>query len=150
MLAAGHTGAGLYDGVQELSVGHLAALRAERAEALRTRLRAAGDLAQGAPRASLGEYPVLRGADFAAEVDAHPPFGRFQLELAPFIRTALTTAAVPRPTPIAWTRADLDAEARLGARALRRTGLGSRGRSSDCLEGGLLTPGTLAVSDALE
>jgi phenylacetate-CoA ligase len=119
------------------------------AAALLRRL-AAADGPYGPPRASLAAYPVLTGADFAAEVEAHPPFGRYQLAAEPFIRTALTTSAVPRPTPTAWTRADLDTEAELGARALRRTGLGPRTRSSDCLEGGLVTPGTLAVSDALD
>lgn|SRR5262245_52836767 len=98
----------------------------------------------------LADCPILSAADFAAEVEAHPPFGRFQLDPEPFIRAGLASAGLPRPTPIAWTRADLDSEAELGARALRRAGLAARARSSDCLEGGLVAPGTLAISDALD
>jgi phenylacetate-coenzyme A ligase PaaK-like adenylate-forming protein len=94
--------------------------------------------------------PVLAGADLAAEVEAHPPFGRFGVAADDLIRAALATAAVSRPTPIAWSRADLDREAALGARMLRRAGLAPRGRSSDTLEGGLVAPGTLAVTDALD
>lgn len=94
--------------------------------------------------------PLLRGAELAAEVEAHPPFGRFGVAADDLIRAGLATAALPRPTPIAWTRADLDREAALGARCLRRAGLGPRGRSSDTLDGGLVAPGTLAVSDALD
>jgi len=100
--------------------------------------------------AALGDFAPLTGAELADEVEQHPPFGRLQLEPAALIRAGLTTAAVPRPTPIAWTRADLDVDARLGARALARTGLAGRGRSSDCLDGGLVAPGTLAVADALD
>lgn len=100
--------------------------------------------------ATLQDLAPLTGAELADEVERHPPFGRLQLEPEPLIRAGLSTAAVPRPTPIAWTRADLDLDAQLGARALHRTGLGVRGRSSDCLEGGLVTPGTLAVADALD
>ncbi len=99
---------------------------------------------------ALGEVAPLTGAELADEVEQHPPFGRLQLEPAPLIRAGLTTAAVPRPTPIAWTRADLDLDAQLGARAFARAGLGARGRSSDCLDGGLVTPGTLAIADALD
>jgi phenylacetate-CoA ligase len=136
--------------LQALPAAALAALRAERLSALLTRAGAAiasryrdlGDV--------LDALPILTAADLAAEVDAHPPFGRMQLDAAPFIRAALAAGALPRPTPIAWTRADLDAEALLGARALRRSGLGARGRSSDTLDGGLVAPGTLAVSDALD
>lgn len=150
MLASDAQPAQLEPAVQALPAGRLAALRAEWAAALMARVGARPDTFYDGPRRELAEYAILTGAALAAEVEGHPPFGRFQLEPASFIRTALTTAAVPRPTPIAWTRGDLDAEARLGARALRRTGLAGRGRSSDCLEGGLVTPGTLAVSDALD
>lgn len=94
--------------------------------------------------------PVLTGAAFAAEVAAHPPFGRYGVVAEDLIRTGLATAALPTPTPIAWTRADLDREAALGARCLRRAGLPPRGRSSDTLDGGLVAPGTLAVTDALD
>jgi phenylacetate-CoA ligase len=118
--------------------------------ALLERLAGAPHSYYGAGRGALAAYPPLSGADVAAEVEAHPPFGRFQLHPEPLIRAGLATAALPRPTPTAWTRADLDAEAQLGARALRRAGLVARGRSSDCLEGGLVTPGTLAVTDALD
>jgi phenylacetate-CoA ligase len=123
---------------------------AEALAALLDRLAAAPRSRYGAGRGELAAYAPLSGGDFAAEVETHPPFGRFQLQPEPLIRAGLASAAVPRPTPIAWTRADLDAEAQLGARALRRTGLAGRGRSSDCLEGGLVTPGTLAITDALD
>jgi phenylacetate-CoA ligase len=123
---------------------------AEALAALLDRLAGAPQSRYGAGRRELAEYAPLSGAELADEVEAHPPFGRFQLHPEPLIRAGLASAAVPRPTPIAWTRADLDAEAQLGARALRRAGLTARGRSSDCLEGGLVTPGTLAITDALD
>lgn len=94
--------------------------------------------------------PVLSGAAFSAEVEAHPPFGRFGVAAEDLIRAGLATAGLPRPTPVAWTRADLDREAALGAAMLRRAGLGRRSRTSDTLDGGLVTPGTLAVADALD
>lgn len=118
--------------------------------ALLARVRTAGARSRYRAADTLTDVAPLTGAALADEVERHPPFGRFQLEPEPLIRAALATAAVPRPTPIAWTRADLDREAALGARALRRVGLGPRGRSSDCLAGGLVTPGTLAVADALD
>src|SRR5512143_3039407 len=114
------------------------------AAALLARLRA------GATPSEWSRVPVLRGADLAAEVEAHPPFGRYGVVRDDLIRAGLATAALPRPTPIAWSRADLDREAALGARMLRRAGLAPRGRSSDTLEGGLVAPGTLAVTDALD
>lgn len=120
------------------------------AASLLERLAQAPHSRYGARRAALGDYPVLSGDDLAAEVEAHPPFGRLQLAPQALIRAGLATAALPRPTPIAWTRADLDAEAELGARMLRRAGLAARARTSDCLEGGLITPGTLAITDALD
>src|SRR5215470_11839835 len=83
--------------------------------------------------AALDDFAPFSGAELADEVEQHPPFGRLQLDPVPLIRAGLTTAAVPRPTPIAWTRADPDLDARLGARTLARTGLAARGRSSDCL-----------------
>lgn len=112
------------------------------AEALRARL------AQGA--AALHDLPVLDGATFTAAVESAPPFGAFGLTQEDLIRAGLTTAAVPRPTPIAWSRADLDREAARGARVLARAGLAARRRTSDTLDGGLVAPGTLAVSDALD
>lgn len=136
--------------LQSLSGPELARLRDERLTALLERARAVTVSHDAEARGRLAAHPVLSGDAFAAAVDAHPPFGRFQLELAPLIRAGLATAGVPRPTPIAWTRADLDREAQLGARALRRVGLAPRMRSSDCLDGGLVTPGTLAVTDALD
>jgi len=152
MLAAGDKDAAALHGpnVQALSAEDLSALRAQRRDALLARLAATPDSRYGRGPHRLEALPPLSGADFAAEVEAHPPFGRIRLVPDPLIRAGLATAAVPRPTPIAWTRADLDAEAQLGARALRRAGLATRGRSSDCLDGGLVTPGTLAVSDALD
>lgn len=150
MLASQQSLPQLYEAeVQTLAVDRLAALRDERLSALLTRLRAATG-SRYAATAPLATQPPLTGADFAAEVEAHPPFGRFQLEPAPLIRAGLATAALPRPTPIAWSRRDLDDEARLGARALRRAGLAPRARSSDCLDGGLVSPGTLAITDALD
>jgi phenylacetate-CoA ligase len=150
MLAAANKNAGaLHDlAVQALSPTALAERREALLSALRARIGHAGFYARRAD--VFTAQRVMTGADFAVEVEAHPPFGRFQLEPAPLIRAGLATAGVPRPTPIAWTRADLDAEAQLGARALRRAGLGPRGRSSDCLDGGLVTPGTLAIADALD
>ncbi|MDX2170843.1 MAG: hypothetical protein SF182_27495 [Deltaproteobacteria bacterium] len=112
------------------------------AAALRERLR--GDAA------GLSDLPVLSGEAFAEAVAEQPPFGRFGLAAEDLIRAGLTTAAVPRPTPIAWSRADLDREAELGARLLRRAGLAARTRTSDTLDGGLVAPGTLAVTDALD
>ncbi|MBX3025905.1 hypothetical protein KF840_13440 [bacterium] len=107
-------------------------------------------LRAGSPPPEWSRVPVLRGADIAAEVEAHPPFGRYGVVADDLIRAGLATAALPTPTPIAWSRADLDREAALGARMLRRAGLAPRGRSSDTLEGGLVAPGTLAVTDALD
>ncbi len=151
MLAAPNKNAtALYDqSVQGLAPEILAERRAAGLRALVDRVRAA----RGGYHATEQPFevrPALSGADFATEVQAHPPFGRFQLEPTAFIRAGLATAGVPRPTPIAWTRADLDAEARLGARALRRAGVAPRTRTSDCFEGGLVTPGTLAITDALD
>jgi phenylacetate-CoA ligase len=152
MLAAGDKDATARhgDSVQALSADALRALRAQRLDALLARLAAAPDSRYGGAAHHIGAHRPLTGADFAAEVEAHPPFGRFRLCRDPLIRAGLATAGVPRPTPIAWTRADLDGEAQLGARALRRGGLAPRTRSSDCLDGGLVAPGTLAVSDALD
>ena len=118
--------------------------------ALLQRLAQAPQSRYGAGRAALDDYAPLSGAALADEVEAHPPFGRLQLAPEPLIRAGLTAVAVPRPTPIAWSRADLDAEAQVGTRMLRRAGLAARGRTSDCLEGGLVVPGTLAISDALD
>lgn len=136
--------------LQALAADELAALRAERLAALLDRVRNASASRYSGAGGTLSAHPLLSGADLAAEAEAHPPFGRVQLRLETLIRAGLATAAVPRPTPIAWTRADLDAEAQLGARALRRAGLAARRRSSDCLDGGLVTPGTLAITDALD
>lgn len=151
MLAAPNKNATvLYDhSVQGLAPEALAERRAASLRALLDRARA-GRSGFYATEQRFEARPALSGADFAAEVEAHPPFGRFQLEPAPFIRAGLATAGLPHPTPIAWTRADLDAEAQLGARALRRAGIAPRTRTSDCLDGGLVTPGTLAISDALD
>lgn len=115
------------------------------AAALLARLRAGG----GAPP-EWTQVPLCDGAAFAAAVEATPPFGRFGTRDDDLIRTGLATAALPRPTPIAWSRADLDREAALGARLLRRAGLAPRTRTSDTLDGGLVAPGTLAVTDALD
>jgi len=112
------------------------------AAALRERLRGGAE--------GLAGLPILSGEAFAEAVEAQPPFGRFALAGEDLIRAGLTTAAVPRPTPIAWSRADLDREAALGARLLGRAGLRARSRTSDTLEGGMVAPGTLAVSDALD
>jgi phenylacetate-CoA ligase len=153
LAAADKDAAALYEpAVQALAGNALAALRSQRLAALLERIGGSTSryaTAGAAPTALTGFAP-LSGAELAAEVDAHPPFGRLQLQREPFIRAGLATAALPRPAPIAWTRADLDAEARWGARALRRVGLDRRMRSSDCLDGGLVTPGTLAISDALD
>src|SRR5215813_7156982 len=123
----------LYDpALQALSPDALAALRTERLAALLARARAATASCYAGIGGTLAGVPILTAADLADEVDAHPPFGRFQLDAAPLIRAALA------------------ADARLGARALRRSGLAARGRSSDTLDGGLVAPGTLAISDALD
>ena len=114
------------------------------AAALLARLRA------GAAPSEWSSLPLLGGAAVAAEVEAHPPFGRYGVAADDLIRAGLATAALPKPTPIAWSRADLDREAALGARMLRRAGLAPRGRSADTLDGGLVAPGTLAVTDALD
>jgi len=105
--------------------------------------------AAGAAPPEWARVAVLSGAAFATAVAAQPPFGVFGVDGDDLIRAGLATAALPRPTPIAWSRADLDREAAHGARLLRRAGLAPRGRSSDTLEGGLVAPGTLAVADAL-
>lgn len=104
----------------------------------------------GFPFRAWEKLPILSGAELASEIADHPPFGRLSLRDEQPIRTALATAVVPRPVPMCWTQPDLDAEAQLGARTLRRTGLRPRGRTSDCLDGGLVTPGTLAITDALD
>jgi phenylacetate-CoA ligase len=152
MLAAGNKDAAALHGpaLQRLPAAELAALCAERLAALLDRVRSAPGCCYAGAAGTLATHPPFSGAAFAAEVEAHPPFGRLQLVPERLIRAGLATAAVPRPTPIAWTRADLDVEAHLGARVLRRAGLAPRARSSDCLDGGLVTPGTLAISDALD
>jgi phenylacetate-CoA ligase len=153
MLAgSGKAGIALFDpSVQAPSPERMRELRAASVERLLARARAAARSRwHDTAAAGLAAFPVLDGAALADEVDAHPPFGRFDLDGEPLIRAGLATAAVPRPVPIAWTRADLDREAALGARAFARAGLGPRSRTSDTLDGGLVTPGTLAVSDALD
>jgi phenylacetate-CoA ligase len=142
----------LYDrDVQALSAEGLRALRAAGVERLLARVRAAGNLRWPRPAPSrLEAFPILSSEDFAAEVEAHPPFGRFAVGGEALIRAGLATAGLPRPVPIAWSRADLDREAALGARALARAGLRARSRTSDTLDGGLVSPGTLAVTDALD
>jgi phenylacetate-CoA ligase len=153
LAAADKDAAALYEpAVQALAGDALVALRSQRLAALLERVGGSTSryATAGAAPTALTAFPPLTGVDLAAEVDAHPPFGRLQLRREPFIRAGLATASVPRPTPTAWTRADLDAEAGWGARALRRAGLDRRARSSDCLDGGLVTPGTLAISDALD
>jgi phenylacetate-CoA ligase len=153
LAAADKDAAELYEpAVQALAREALASLRTQRLAALLERAAEATSryATAGAASTVLTAFPPLTGGELAAEVDAHPPFGRFQLRRESFIRAGLATAALPWPTPTAWTRADLDAEARWGARALRRAGLERRMRSSDCLDGGLVTPGTLAISDALD
>src|SRR6266568_2051438 len=106
MLAAANKNAGtLYDpAVQTLSPAALAERRAALLHGLRARLGHAGFYARRED--VFTAQPVMTGDEFAAEVEAHPPFGRFQLEPAPLIRAGLASAGVPRPTPIAWTRAD--------------------------------------------
>lgn len=104
----------------------------------------------GFPFHAWEDVPILSGADLAAEIGAHPPFGRLRLRDEPLLRAALATAGVPHPLPMCWSATDLEREAQLGARALARAGLRARGRTSDCLEGGLVTPGTLAITDALD
>lgn len=151
LAAANKNGAALYDpSVQSLPPDGLADRRAVGLGTLLGRVRAGHAGFYASREQPFLERAVLTGRELAAEVEAHPPFGRFQLEPAPLIRAGLATAGVPRPTPIAWTRTDLDTEAQLGARAFRRTGLAARARSSDCLDGGLVAPGTLAVTDALD
>lgn len=150
MLAAGNKDATPLDNpAQALSAAALAARAGADLAGLLQRVNAARTTRYATP-AALADLAPLTGAALLAEVEAHPPFGRLQLASEPLIRAGLATAGMPRPTPIAWTRADLDREAQWGARALRRTGLAARGRSSDCLDGGLVAPGTLAVSDALD
>lgn len=122
------------------------ALLAERLAAARRR----GGFYGSCPDGELASWPILTGEAFAAEIAAHPPFGRIRLDDEPLLRAGLATVAVPHPVPIAWSRADLEREADLGARFLRRTGLRARSRTSDTLDGGLVTPGTLATSDALD
>jgi phenylacetate-CoA ligase len=137
--------------VQALSPERLRDLRAAGVARLLAKVRAAANVRQRAAAPSgLGSFPLLGGVEFAEEVEQHPPFGRFALSSDTLIRAGLATAAVPRPVPIAWSRADLDREAALGARAFARAGLGPRSRTSDTLDGGLVSPGTLAVTDALD
>lgn len=104
----------------------------------------------GFPFRTWEDVPILSGADLATEIGDHPPFGRLRLRSEPLLRAALATASLPHPVPMCWSTADLEAEAQLGARVLWRAGLRARGRTSDCLEGGLVTPGTLAITDALD
>jgi phenylacetate-CoA ligase len=104
----------------------------------------------GFPFTSWDSVPILSGNELAAEIDAHPPFGRLQVRSERLLRAGLATAAVPRPVPMCWSVTDLENDARLGARSFWRAGLRPRGRTSDCLDGGLVTPGTLAITDALD
>jgi len=149
--------------MQTLAPDALATRRAQAVARLLRQFRGAGDsfyrdrwaaeapsARDRAPGESLHAVGITTGDDLAAEVAAHPPFGRLHNGAGQPIRTGLALAAVPRPMPIYWTRADLDAEAAWGARALWRAGVRPRRRTSDCLEGGLVTPGTLAISDALD
>jgi phenylacetate-CoA ligase len=133
-------------GKEEVAGDDVRVLLAERLAAGRRR----DGLYGSCPGGALASWPILTGEAFAAEVEAHPPFGRIRLDDEPLLRAGLVTTAVPRPVPIAWSRADLGREAALGARFLRGAGLRARSRTSDTLGGGLVTPGTLAVSDALD
>jgi len=104
----------------------------------------------GFPFHAWDDIVILTGVDLAKEIGDHLPFGRLRLRDEPLLRAALATAAVPHPLPMCWSAADLEREAQLGARAFARAGLRARDRTSDCLEGGLVTPGTLAITDALD
>jgi phenylacetate-CoA ligase len=104
----------------------------------------------GFPFRSWDAVPVLSGTALAAEITAHPPFGRLQVHPDRLLRAGQATASVPHPVPMCWSASDLELDAQLGARALWRAGLRPRGRTSDCLDGGLVTPGTLAITDALD
>src|SRR5215813_11910757 len=80
----------LYDpALQALSPDALAALRTERLAALLARARAATASCYAGIGGTLTGVPILTAADLADEVDAHPPFGRLQLDAAPLIRAAL-------------------------------------------------------------
>jgi phenylacetate-CoA ligase len=153
MLAEGGKEDGeLRDRVQTLSAQEIERRRRDAVTAVLASLRG-GATCYGerlGPGDGLAALPIFTGAELATESETHPPFGRLQVRREPLIRTGLTTAAVPRPTAVAWSRADLDCEALLGARALARAGAGPRSRISDCLEGGLVSPGTLAATDALD
>lgn len=139
--------------IQLASRAALAAMRDKALGALLAEIRCHGDSFY-APRngaaSRLAELPLLSPADLCGEITSHPPFGRLRLRPEPPIRAGLATACLPRPAPIFWSQRDLDFEAQLGARVLWRAGLRPRGRTSDCLDGGLVTPGTLAISDALD
>lgn len=104
----------------------------------------------GFPFRTWADVPVLAGTVLADEIQSHPPFGRLQIGSERLMRAGLATAAVPHPVPMCWSVTDLETEAQLGARALTRAGLCARGRTTDCLEGGVVTPGTLAITDALD
>jgi phenylacetate-CoA ligase len=139
--------------IQLASAAELAAMRDKALEALLAEIRCNRDgfyASRNGTANRLADLPLLSPADLLTEITGYPPFGRLQLRPEPPIRAGLATACVPRPAPIFWSQRDLDAEAQLGARAFWRAGLRPRGRSSDCLDGGLVTPGTLAIADALD
>lgn len=139
--------------VQTLPIERLAEVRQRSVATLLEALRDRSGTYYSADRlggTELASHPPLSGEELSKEVADHPPFGRLQLIAGQPLRAGLTTTAVPWPTPIVWTESDLRLDAKLGARCFWRAGLRPRGRSSDCLDGGLVTPGTLAITDALD
>ncbi|HZR81801.1 MAG TPA: hypothetical protein VFD92_11945 [Candidatus Binatia bacterium] len=101
-----------------------------------------------APPRTLDGLPIVRPADLAADEAAHPPYGSWRR------RADLVRVGVPaRPSPLemlVFSASDLEREARVGARALAGAGLRPGMRATNTLPGGLPTPGSLVVGDAVE
>lgn len=102
----------------------------------------------GDPPAGLAGLVPVAPAELAADEAAHPPFGTWRSPRR-WVRVGVPT----RPSPIemlVFSADDLAREARIGARTLARAGLAPGLRETNTLPGGLATPGSLVVGDAVE
>ena len=92
--------------------------------------------------------PVVRPEDLAADEAAHPPYGSWRTGTG-FVRVGVPVASGPLEM-VVFTAADLEREARVGARSLAVAGLAAGMRETNTLPGGLPTPGSLIVGDSAQ
>jgi hypothetical protein len=98
--------------------------------------------------ASLREVPVVAPDELARDEHEHPPFGSWRSGDA-FVRVGWTL--VPRVLEaLFFSAGDLAREAAVGARSLAAAGLERGWRETNTLAGGLATPGSLLVGDAVQ